>query len=59
MLDRISLGLSRPPVIQPVEFEISVFFDEKVIVKTKKGVRVIETASAPTYYIAPDDLRVS
>ena len=48
----------RPPVIQPVEFEISVFFDEKVIAKTKKGVRVIETASAPTYYISPDDLRV-
>ena len=48
----------RPPVIQPVEFEISVFFDEKLIAKTKKGVRVIETASAPTYYISPDDLRV-
>ena len=48
----------RPPVIQPVEFEISVFFNEKVIAKTKKGVRVIETASAPTYYIAPEDLRV-
>ena len=48
----------RPPVIQPVEFEISVFFDEKVIAKTKKGVRVIETASAPTYYISPDDLMV-
>ena len=48
----------RPPIIQPVEFEISVFFDEKVIAKTKKGVRVIETASAPTYYISPDDLRV-
>jgi uncharacterized protein (DUF427 family) len=29
-----------------------------LIAKTKKGVRVIETASAPTYYIAPEDLRV-
>ena len=48
----------RPPVIQPVQYEISVFFYEKVIAKTKKGVRVIETASAPTYYIPPDDVRV-
>ena len=48
----------RPPVIQRVEYEISVFFEEKVIARTKKGVRVLETASAPTYYIPPDELLV-
>ena len=48
----------RPPIIQRVEYEISVFFKEKVIAKTKKGVRVLETASAPTYYIPPDELLV-
>ena len=29
----------RPPIIQRVEYEIGVFFEEKVIARTKKGVR--------------------
>ncbi len=48
----------RPPVIQPVEAVLRVFNGHTLIAQTERGVRVCETASAPTYYFPPEDVEM-
>lgn len=46
----------RPPVIEAVVEPIRVLFADQVVASSTKAVRVLETAGAPTYYIAPEDV---
>lgn len=46
----------RPPVIERVDQHLEVRCDDTVIAATTGGVRVLETAGAPTYYFPPDDV---
>ena len=48
----------RPPVIDAVVEPVRAQFADRVIASSTKAVRVLETAGAPTYYIAPDDVRL-
>ena len=47
----------RPPRIEPVEAELRVVHDGEVVARTRRGRRVLETASAPVYYFPPPDVR--
>lgn len=47
----------RPPRIEPVTAIVRVAFAGVVIAKTTGAVRVLETASPPTVYLPPDDVR--
>ena len=49
----------RPPVIQPVRETLRVFRDKDLIAQTERGVRVLETASPPTYYFPPEDVEAA
>ncbi|GAB5404557.1 MAG: DUF427 domain-containing protein [Aureliella sp.] len=46
----------RPPKCVPDEREIVVRLRETEIARTRRAVRVLETASPPTIYIPPDDV---
>ncbi|MEM7362434.1 MAG: DUF427 domain-containing protein [Pseudomonadota bacterium] len=46
----------RPPAIERVEPALEVRHGDKVIAATRGGVRVLETAGAPTYYFPPEDV---
>ena len=46
----------RPPIMQHVEQQISVRYKDSLIAETSQGVRVLETAGAPTYYFPPEDV---
>jgi uncharacterized protein (DUF427 family) len=46
----------RPPAIEPVAQPMRVFKSTQLIAETRNGVRVVETAGAPTYYFPPDDI---
>lgn len=46
----------RPPVFVEDSREVLVKFGESVIAKTTKAIRVLETASPPTFYIPPSDI---
>ncbi len=48
----------RPPIIEPVSAVLRVFNAKTLIAETEKGVRVMETAGAPTYYFPPSDVRM-
>lgn len=45
----------RPPRIEPVDAALRVMDGKRVIAATVRGVRVLETAGAPTYYFPPGD----
>ncbi len=47
----------RPPVIVPDAREVLVRAGLHEIARTRRAVRVLETASAPTFYLPPDDVR--
>lgn len=47
----------RPPLIEAVQHDLQVSYQGSVLAKTTKGVRIIETAGAPTYYFPPDDVK--
>ena len=49
----------RPPVIQPVYHNLLVTSQGKTLAETTRGVRVIETTGAPTYYFPPDDVEAA
>lgn len=49
----------RPPIIQPVQSELKVMQGDVLLAKTNRGVRVIETAGAPTYYFPPEDVKTA
>jgi uncharacterized protein (DUF427 family) len=48
----------RPPRVEPVRQRIRVEFVGVVIADTGRAYRVIETASPPTYYLPPADIRM-
>ena len=48
----------RPPRLAPDEREVVVRAGEQEIARTRAGVRVLETASPPTFYLPPDDIRM-
>lgn len=48
----------RPPIIEDVLTLMTVRSNNKVIAKTRRGRRVLETAGAPTYYFPPEDVIV-
>ncbi len=48
----------RPPAIVPDARVVVVRLAGTVIAETTRSVRVLETASAPTFYLPPDDLRM-
>lgn len=46
----------RPPVIVKCSRRLKVYVDKICIADTTAGVRVLETAGAPTYYFPPEDV---
>ncbi len=46
----------RPPVLVEDRREVIVRVGEREIARSARAVRVLETASPPTFYIAPDDV---
>lgn len=48
----------RPPVVEPVPGTMRVEAGGAVLAQTRRGVRVLETAGAPTCYFPPDDVAV-
>lgn len=49
----------RPPRAVPVSRPVEVRHEGKVISRTTAAVRVLETASPPTYYVPPEDVDFS
>ncbi len=49
----------RPPKIEPDVREIVVRFGALEIARSKRSVRLLETASPPTFYVPPDDVRTT
>ena len=55
--DQVSVwDFPRPPVIMPCTQRLSVYAGDELIAETRQGVRVLETAGAPTYYFPPQDI---
>ena len=46
----------RPPICRVDEREVLVKFGKEVIAQSKRSIRVLETASPPTFYIPPKDV---
>ena len=46
----------RPPVMVACSQRLRVRSGNRLIAETKRGIRVLETAGAPTYYFPPDDI---
>jgi len=47
----------RPPAVMPERRALRVFASGREIANTKRALRVLETASPPTFYLPPDDVR--
>ena len=48
----------RPPRLEPVPRPLRVEVGGQIVADTRAGLRVLETASPPTYYIPPQDIRM-
>lgn len=46
----------RPPALEPVPQRLRVEFAGRTVADTMRGVRILETHHAPTYYFPPDDV---
>ena len=46
----------RPPSIQWIDAEIKVVFEEKLLGKANRAIRISETASPPVFYMSFDDV---
>lgn len=46
----------RPPLIEQTQRHLRVVFAGRTVAETQRGLRVLETASPPTYYFPPDDV---
>jgi uncharacterized protein (DUF427 family) len=46
----------RPPRSEPVAAPLRVEHGERVLAATGRGIRILETAGAPTYYFPPEDV---
>jgi len=49
----------RPPIMQQVEQRMTVRHQGKLIADTSQGIRVLETAGAPTCYFPPDNVNMA
>ena len=47
----------RPPVLVPDSRLVTVRAGGRLVAETRRAVRVLETASPPTFYLSPDDVR--
>ncbi|MEO6349256.1 MAG: DUF427 domain-containing protein [Candidatus Limnocylindrales bacterium] len=47
----------RPPRVEPSDRHLRVTVGGQVVAETRRGVRVLETASPPTFYFPPEDVR--
>ena len=47
----------RPPRVEPVPERLRVVVNGEVLAETTRGLRVLETAGAPVYYVPPEDVR--
>ena len=48
----------RPPICEPIPRQVTVKLLDTVIASSKAAIRVLETASPPTVYIPPEDIRM-
>jgi uncharacterized protein (DUF427 family) len=48
----------RPPALVPSDEQVEVFAGEALLAQTRNAVRVLETASPPTYYLPPGELKL-
>ena len=48
----------RPPRVEPVSARLVVRFAGEVVAVTSRALRVLETASPPSYYFPPSDVRM-
>jgi len=48
----------RPPRIESDSRHVQVLFDDRCIAESRTAMRVLETASPPTFYLAPTDVRL-
>lgn len=46
----------RPPRVEPVAVEIRIELGGETIARSKRGLRVLETASPPQVYLPPEDI---
>ena len=46
----------RPPILVPCDKPVDVFCEDLPLASTATTLRVLETASPPTYYLPPDDV---
>lgn len=46
----------RPPAFQPVPHRITIWLGGVLVADTTRGLRVLETHHAPTYYLPPEDI---
>jgi uncharacterized protein (DUF427 family) len=46
----------RPPRVEPVALPVRVTFADRVVAASADALRVVETASPPTYYVPPGDV---
>jgi|AntRauTorckE6833_2_1112554.scaffolds.fasta_scaffold00001_27 uncharacterized protein (DUF427 family) len=46
----------RPPKIDPDDREVLVIFANKIIARSTRAIRILETASPPTFYVPPSDV---
>ena len=46
----------RPPRLQADSRQVTVRVDGHLLVDTRRAIRVLETASPPTFYLPPDDI---
>ncbi len=49
----------RPPRQESVDALVKVMSGERLIAQSRRAVRVLETAGAPTFYIPPDDVALA
>jgi uncharacterized protein (DUF427 family) len=47
----------RPPAVVPDERRVRVLADGVTLADTRQSVRILETASPPTFYLPPEDVR--
>lgn len=46
----------RPAICEPTSHHLVVWFGDRVIAETRRGVRTLETSHPPTYYFPPADV---
>lgn len=47
----------RPPVTEPTDEHVQVWFADTLVADTRRAIRVLETSHPPVYYVPRDDVR--